>query len=642
MAANAQEFEFKSEARQLLDLMIHSVYSNKEVFLRELISNSSDALDRRRVEAITDKSLLEEGHELEIRIEADKDARLLHISDSGIGMSRDEVIDNLGTIARSGTKEFMQNLSQSEGDQTAELIGQFGVGFYSAFMVAEDVTVVTRRHGDENATRWSSKGDGRYSIEDAEREDVGTTVSLMLREADPENALPDFADNFVLRSTVKKHSDFVTHPIKLRTEETKSQEDDSADAEVTITWPTVNSMKAIWTRPNSEVSDEDYNEFYKHISHDWAAPLDRVSFKAEGTFEYQALLFVPENPPMDMYWRDAKYGLQLYVNRVLIQERCEELVPSYLRFLKGVVDSPDLSLNVSREMLQQDRRLTQIRKRIVKKVLDSLSFLQKDDSEKYTKFWNAFGKVLKEGIVQEQDQKDLLQGLLMFPSSADDTKLTGLDSYIERMKEDQDTIYFITGESRQAVEKSPHLESIVAKGYEVLFLIDPVDELVGENIKEYKEKKLQSVSKGEVELGSEDERKEAEDKRKEAEEKHKSLLEAIQSVLDAELKEVRMSSRLTSSAACLVGSEDDISPQLERLLEQAGQKPPKQKRILELNPEHDLLSRMNSLHIADDKEKLSNYAQIVYGQALLAEGSSLPDPVRFNQLVTDVLTESRQ
>jgi molecular chaperone HtpG len=635
MTANPQKFEFKSEARQLLDLMIHSVYSNKEVFLRELISNSSDALDRRRVEAITDKSLLAEGLDLEIRIEADKDARILHISDSGIGMTREEVIENLGTIARSGTKEFVQSLDKKESDQTAELIGQFGVGFYSAFMVAEEVTVVTRRPKEETATRWTSTGDGSYTVEDAEREDIGTTVSLLLREADPDNALPDFADNSVVRSTIKKHSDFVTHPIKLRTEETKEEE--GKDTEITVSWPTVNSMKAIWTRPSSEVSDDDYNEFYRHISHDWAEPLDRVSFKAEGTFEYQALLFTPQNPPMDMYWRDAKYGLQLYVNRVLIQERCEELVPSYLRFLKGVVDSPDLSLNVSREMLQQDRRLTQIRKRIVKKVLDSLKYVQKEDAEKYANFWKAFGKVIKEGIVQEQDQKETLRELLMFPSSADDEKLTSLDGYIERMKEDQDTIYYVTGESRKAVEKSPHLEILADRGYEVLFLIDPVDELVGENITEYKEKKLQSVSKGDVNLGSEAEQKEAEVKRKEAEKTHESLLKTIQEILTEDLKEVRMSSRLTSSAACLVGNENDISPQLERLLEQAGQKPPKQKRILEINPKHGLLDRMNSLHIADEKEKLSAYAQIVYGQALLAEGSALPDPVRFNQLVTDVL-----
>lgn len=647
MAENAQTFEFKSEARQLLDLMIHSVYSNKEVFLRELISNASDALDRRRVEAITDKSLLPEGHELEIKIEVDKEARLLHFTDSGIGMSRQEVIDNLGTIARSGTKEFLQNLKDSKSTETAELIGQFGVGFYSAFMVADEVTVVTRRAGEDTATRWASTGDGHYSIEDAEREDAGTTISLLLKDADPDNALPDFADNFVLRGTIKKHSDFVNHPIKLRTEETKggkSEDEDKEDTpvEITVTWPTINSMKAIWTRPSSEVKDEEFNEFYKHISHDWNAPLDRVSFKAEGTFEYQALLYVPENPPMDMMWRDAKYGLQLYVNRVLIEESCEQLLPSYLRFLKGVVDSPDLSLNVSREMLQQDRRLTQIRKRIVKKVLDSLAYMMKNDEEKYTKFWKAFGQLIKEGLVQEQDQKDMLQGLLMFPSSADEEKQTSLDAYVERMKEDQDTIYYITGESRKAVEKSPHLESIKEKGYEVLFLVEPVDELVSENIREYKEKKLQSLSKGEVELGSEEERKEAEEKRKEAQEKHKSLLEAIQEVLTEDLKEVRMSSRLTSSAACLVGNEHDLSPQLERMLAQAGQTPPKQKRILELNPEHQLLDRMNSLHIADDKAKLSAYAQIVYGQALLAEGSKLPDPILFNQLITDVLTETAQ
>lgn len=633
---NAERYEFKSEARQLLELMIHSVYSNKEVFLRELISNSSDALDRRRVEAITNKALLEEGTELEIRVWADKDKRTLTIEDDGIGMDRDEIIANLGTIARSGTKEFMAKLAGDkggDGDQQA-LIGQFGVGFYSAFMVADEVSVVTRRAGTDVALKWVSKGDGHFTIEDGERDTAGTTVTLHLREADPDNGLVDFAENWVIKETIKKHSDFVRHKIKLKTIETKDEEE-------TVTWPTVNSMKAIWTRPASDVKDEEYTDFYKHVSRDWNDPLERISLKAEGTFEYHALLFVPTTPPFDLYWRDMKFGLQLYVNQVLIKDRCEDLLPGYLRFVKGVVDSPDLSLNVSREMLQQDRRVGQIRKRIIKKTLDALKAIQKDDAGKYSKFWDGFGRVIKEGILQDRENIEAIQPLLMFQSSHDADKLTTLDDYVERMKDEQDVIYFVTGESRAAVEKSPHLEALFERGYEVLYLVEPVDELVVENMRTYKEKDLKSVGKGEVELGSEEERKEAEEKRKEAEEIHKTLLESLQDYLQDEVKEVRLSSRLTTSAVCLVGSEQDMSPQLERLLEQAGQTAPKQKRILEINPKHPLLDKLNSLHIANDTVKLADYAKLLYGQALLAEGSPLPDPVAFNKLVATVMIEAK-
>jgi molecular chaperone HtpG len=640
--SNQEKYEFKSEARQLLDLMIHSVYSNKEVFLRELISNASDALDRLRLEAITDKSLHADGRPLEIRVEADPEARTLSLHDTGIGMGREELIEHLGTIARSGTKEFIARL---EADQAAErpadaaLIGQFGVGFYSAFMVADRVEVVTRKAGTDAAFRWVSTGDGTYTIESAEREQPGSTVTLHLRASDEEDGLADFTSEWTLREVIKKHSDFVTYPILLK--QTKKAADEDGESkegrEDVVSWRTVNSMKAIWTRPEKEVKDEEYDEFYKHLSRDWQGPLTRVAFKAEGTMEYAALLFVPQTPPVDLYWREGQFGLALYVNRVLIMERCEPLLPSYLRFVKGVVDSPDLSLNVSREMLQQDRRLTQIRKRVVKKVLDTLGELQKDAPEKYAGFWESFGRVLKEGVLQDREAGDAIKPLLMFASSHSEEGLTTLDAYIERMKEGQEAIYFITGESRAAVEKSPHLEALRAKGYEVLYLVEPVDELVAESLREYRDKPLQSVGKGTVELGTEEERKQAEEKREEAEKRHKSLLEAIQTALDAHVKEVRLSTRLTTSPACLVGEVHDMSPQMERLLEQAGQKAPKQKRILELNPDHALLSKMNTLHIADEKEKLVRYAELVYGQALLAEGSPLPDPVAFNALLTEVM-----
>jgi molecular chaperone HtpG len=632
----AETHVFKSEARELLDLMIHSLYSHKEIFLRELISNASDALDKLRYETLTDdalKSALATGKEGAIRLEVEKDARTLTLHDNGIGMTRAEVIANLGTIARSGTREFTARLkeakeSRPEGaDQATEsLIGQFGVGFYSAFMAADRVVVVTQRAGEGSATRWESTGDGTFTVADAEREGHGTTVTLHLRAADPENGLSDFTQDYEIRRVVKKYSDFVTWPI-------------------TLGENTLNSQKAIWTRTQSEVTAEEYAEFYKHVAHDWEAPYETLTLKAEGTFEYQALLFIPSRPPFDLYYREQKFGLQLYVNRVLIMERCEELLPDYLRFVKGVVDSPDLSLNVSREILQNDRRVAQIKKRVVKKVLDSLDKIKTDDRERYRKFWDAFGKVLKEGLASDHDNAEKLKDLLLFQSSADATALTSLKEYVERISAEsgQDTIYFATGESRAVLEKSPHLEAFRAKGYEVLYLTDPVDELLTDQLAEYDGKKLQSVGKGEVELGTETEKLAAEEARKEKQKANASLLERIQSVLDADVKEVRVSSRLTTSAACLVGDEDDMSPRLERLLKatQGAADMPRQKRILEVNADHAILQKMKSRFEASAEDAtLADYAHLLYGQALLAEGSPLPDPAGFAGMVADLMVRA--
>jgi molecular chaperone HtpG len=628
---------FKSEARELLDLMIHSLYSHKEIFLRELISNASDALDKLRYETLTDEALkgaLATGNEGEIRLEVDKDARTLTLHDSGIGMTRAEVIQNLGTIARSGTREFAQRLKEAregapDGNETAALIGQFGVGFYSAFMAADRVDVVTRRAGtgpDTPATRWSSTGDGTYTVADAERESHGTSVTLHLRAADAENGLPDFTQDYEIRRVVKKYSDFVTWPIRL------------GDS-------TLNSQKAIWTRSQSDVTPEEYAEFYKHVAHDWEAPFETMTLKAEGTFEYQALLFVPSRPPFDLYYREQKFGLQLYVNRVLIMERCEELLPDYLRFVKGVVDSPDLSLNVSREILQNDRRVGQIRKRVVKKVLDTLEKVRTEDRSRYAKFWDTFGKVLKEGLAMDPDNADKLKDLLWFQSSADATAPTSLKEYVSRIKEEsgQDAIYYATGESRAVLEKSPHLEAFLAKGYEVLYLTDPVDELLVDHLTEYDGKKLQSVGKGEVELGTETEKLAAEEARKAKQAENATLLTRLQSVLEADVKEVRVSSRLTTSAACLVGDEDDMSPRLERLLKatQGVSELPRQKRILEVNADHPILARMRARFEADANDPvLTDFARLLHGQALLAEGSPLPDPSGFAHLVTELMVRA--
>lgn len=652
MSAQPEVFQFKSEARQLLDLMIHSLYSNKEIFLRELISNASDALDKLRFEALT-RPELRDDEPLAIRIWAEKgDAgRRLHIEDNGIGMSRDEVIENLGTIARSGTKEFAARMAEAraaeaKGDDSPEvesLIGQFGVGFYSSFMAADKVTVVTRKAGDEGATRWVSTGDGTFSVDDAQRDSAGTTITLELRDADDDNGLPDFTAEWVLKQTVKKYSDFVQYPIQLRTERTETPTDDEgeeiegAEPVTTVEWQTVNSMKAIWARNKSDVSDEEYAEFYKHVAHDWEAPFETIAFKAEGMFAYQALVFVPNRAPFDLFYRDQKYGLQLYVNRVLIKDKADELLPDWLRFLKGVVDSPDLSLNVSREILQNDRRVNSIRKKIVRKTCEALEAIQKDDRDRYVGFWDKFGRVLKEGVT-DYESKDRVLPLLMFASSADAEKQTTLAEYVARMPEEQDAIYYITGESRAACERSPHIEAFLDKGYEVLFLTDPIDEIMMGHLTDFEEKKLQSVGKGAVELGTDEEKKLAEEARKEKEAAHASLLELIGKALDEHVKEVRLSSRLKSSPVCLVGDEFDMTPGLQRLLEQSGQATKKQKRILELNPDHPVLAKMQALFEADAADPvLADYAHLLHGQALIAEGSPLPDPAAFARRVAELM-----
>jgi len=667
-ALSIETFQFKSEARQLLDLMIHSLYSHKEIFLRELISNASDALDKLRFEALTRPELLPEGHRLAIRVQADKEARTLTLSDSGIGMSRQEAIDNLGTIARSGTKEFAARMTEarktSEESGTEALIGQFGVGFYASFMAASDVTVITRKAGEDTATLWHSTGDGTFGVADAHRDAPGTTIKLKLREADKENGLDDFTQEWVLRRIIKKYSDFVQYPIEL--EATKvdygDPDDDDESAEppepkTTTEWQVVNSMKAIWARNPSEVTPEEYAEFYKHISHDWEPPFETMTLKAEGGFEYRALLFVPDRAPFDLFYRDQKYGLQLYVNRVLIMENCQDLVPDWLRFIKGVVDSPDLSLNVSREILQQDRHVKAIRSRLVKKVLDTLAKIQREDEPvegaeegtpapekrgRYLKLWNTFGRVLKEGTT-DSEFKDKLKPLLMFHSSHHATEPTSLESYVARMKPGQEAIYYLTGDSRAAVEKSPHLEAFQAKGYEVLYLVDPVDEVLVGHITSFKDHKLQSVGKGDVKLGTEEERQAEEKAREEKTQAHKDLLGTLQAKLDEHIKEVRLSSRLTTSAVCLVGDEQDLSPGLERLIAQAQAETerPKQKRILELNPDHPLLGRLQAIFEENREDtRLESYANLLHGQALIAEGSPLPDPVGFSKLVAELMVRA--
>jgi molecular chaperone HtpG len=649
--ATVETLQFQAETKQLLDLMIHSLYSNKEIFLRELISNSSDALDRLRFEALTKPELLAGDETLEIRLAADRNARTLTVHDNGIGMSRDEVITNIGTIAKSGTRELAERLKAGESKQTiAEMIGQFGVGFYSSFMAADRVELVTRRAGENTVTRWESNGDGTYTIE--ELEDAGsfgrgTSITLHLKPEDKENGVDDFSDRWVVSRIVRRYSDFVSYPIKLTAEKDPEIEDLAKEKEtgekpvMPLEEKVLNSMKPIWTRPAAEVTQDEYKEFYKHISHDWTEPLKVIQYKAEGRIEYQALLFIPAAAPYDLYYVASKPGLQLYVKRIQIMEKCEDLLPQYLRFVRGVVDSPDLQLNVSREMLQQDRFIALIRKGLTRKVLDVLDEMKEKEFDTYLKFWAEFGRAIKEGVSSDYENKERLLELLIFESSNDPEKLTTLKDYVARMKEGQNEIYYLPGESRSQVENSPHLESIKEKGYEVLYLVDTVDELLTQSLHEYGGKRLKSVGKGTVSLGNEDEKKAAEEELKAQEEQMKPLLEHLQKKLDTWVKQVRLTNRLTASPVCLVGAEHDYSPQLEKLLQKGKGGGPKQRRIMELNPKHDILARLNERYEKDhDDPMLDEYAQLLFGYGLISEGGELPDPVRFNRAVADLMTRN--
>jgi molecular chaperone HtpG len=647
MSTATETFTFETQAKQILELMTHSVYSNREIFLRELISNASDALDKRRFEAIENKDLLPENEELSIWVEADKDTRTLTLRDNGIGMSREEVITNIGTIARSGTKEFLSALKDNkDAIGSPDLIGQFGVGFYSIFMVADHAELITRRAGEETATKWVSTGDGTYSIEASEKAAVGTTISMKLKETDEEDGQKDFATEYVIREIVKRYSDFVSYPIKMDVEREEQERDEEGqvveggESKTVVSEETLNSMKALWMRDKSEVEDSEYNEFYRHISHDWNEPVSTITLKAEGTYEYRALLFLPSKAPMNLFHQDFKTGVKLYVRRVFIMDECSELLPEYLRFVKGVVDAEDLNLNISREILQQDRQVKTIRKRLVKKVLDSLKDLKKNDAETYEKFWNEFGQVLKEGLYSDMDNRETLLGL-MLASTTDDASMTSLADYSDRMKEGQDSIYYLTGKNLASIENSPHLESFKDKGYEVLFFTDPVDEVWLERAPAYEDLNFASISKGEVDLGTEEEKEKAREDLKKSEENFKSLLEKLQALLDNEVKEVRLTNRMTSSPACLVVDQDDMSPQMAQLMSAMGQGVPTSKRILEVNPNHPILEKLRG-KVDENAEDpaIGEYAQLLHGQALLAEGGTLNDPTAFTKLVSNLMVRA--
>ncbi|MEU1085643.1 molecular chaperone HtpG [Streptomyces sp. NPDC005576] len=636
MTSSVETLEFQAETRQLLRLVIHSIYSNKDIFLRELISNASDALDKLRLESLTDSGLAETGAtDLHISLEVDKDARTLTVRDNGIGMTRDDLVELIGTIAKSGTAGLLEKIKESKDPASAEsLIGQFGVGFYSAFMVADRVTLRTRRAGTASGTQWESDGEGTYGIQAVEGLPVGTSVTLHLKPADSEDGLADYLSDSKIRQIVKQYSDFIRWPIRMATERT------DAEGNTVREVSTLNSMKALWARPRSEVNEDEYNEFYQQISHDWLPPAETIHMRAEGTFEYEALLFIPSQAPFDLFSRETKRGVQLYVKRVFIMDDCEALMPNYLRFVKGVVDAHDLSLNVSREILQHDRQIRGVRRRLVKKVLGALKEMRSKDAERYTKVWSQFGRALKEGLVEDPDNAEALLELVSAASTHDPEKTTTLREYVERMKDGQDSIYYLTGESRPMVENSPHMEAFAAKGYEVLILTDPIDEVWVDQVPAFGGHRLQSIAKGQVDLDDPaDGQKENDAEKAQREQDFAPLLSWLTTTLSEQVKQVRLSSRLTTSAACIVGDAHDVTPTLEKMYRAMGQQIPPLKRILELNPAHPLVTALRTAHDANaENPALAETAELIYGSALLAEGGELPDPARFTRLLTDRLT----
>lgn len=636
--------QFQTEVQQLLDLVIHSLYSNRDIFLRELISNASDAIDKVRFESHSNEAILEGNSDWKIKIVPDKDAGTLTIRDNGIGMSMAEVEENIGTIARSGTKAFMQSLKDKATSDNPELIGQFGVGFYASFMVADRVTLYTRSAGSiETGCCWESTGDGSYTIEECRREQRGTEIILHLKDE-----FKEYLDEWKIRSIVKKYSDYIQYPIVMditRTETPKGANGEEIEGAGTIektVEETLNSMKAIWARPKNDVTEEEYNEFYKHVSHDFEAPFRTIHFSAEGVSEFKALLFLPARKPFDMFMSDRKKGLQLYVKRVFITDKCEELIPDYLRFVKGVVDSSDLPLNVSREILQEDVQIKRIQKGLVNKILSTLSEVKEKNFDEYVKFWAEFGQVIKEGVHFDFANKEKLQELVLFESTGTEAgAFSSLKDYVARMPESQKDIYFITGNSREALEQSPHLEAFRAKGYEVIFMSDPVDEWVVQSLTEYDGKPLKAVDRGDISLDSEDEKKEKEKKREEAQKEFSDLISFIKDHLQDKVKEVRFSNRLTESACCLVAEEYGMNANMERIMKALNQPVPDSKRVLELNPDHALLRAMGDLHKQDNKAPaLSDYADLLYDQALLTEGSPIKDPLRFTRMVSELMVKA--
>lgn len=618
-----EKYEFLSEAKQVLDLMVHSVYSNPDIFLRELISNASDAVDKLRLESLSDDSLSDMAKDGRITVTTDTDDRTVTVSDNGIGMSREELVSYLGTIARSGTKEFISALQNAAATGNADLIGQFGIGFYSSFIVAERVTVCTRRAGSEEAWRWDSCGDGTYTIEPSERESVGTDVILYLKEITADDN--DYLKSWVLRRIIRQYSDFVSVPIYLKDNSSEKKDDDENEP--------VNSMKALWTRKESEVTEEEYDEFYRYTTHDWEKPISRIVYKAEGTNEFHALLYIPSRPPMDLFYRDGSHGVKLYIRRVFIMDNCRELIPGYLRFIKGVVDSEDLSLNISREILQKDRQTTMIKNSITRKVLDALAKMKRDNPDDYRKFWEMFGVVIKEGIISDGRDKEQILKLCLFDSSRGGQ--TTIEEYRANMKDAQKQIYYLAGASAETMALSPKLEAFRKRDIEVLLLGDPVDEIWAGSGQSFDDCPFVSISAEDVEIPGD----ETEQERSEAKEIEETGFAArLKSALGDFVDDVKISSRLVDSPATLVQKGTPVSPQMRSLFRSMGQEMPENKRILELNPSHSLIKRVaHESESWDDDSRSSDWGRILMGLALISDGEPVENGKDFTETLSRLL-----
>ena len=647
-----EQHEFQAETRQLLDLMIHSIYTNREIFLRELISNASDAIDKLHFESLTNTDITGGDTSYEIFLVPDKESKTLSISDNGIGMNREELIENIGTIAKSGTKAFLETLKKAKesGEDVTDkdMIGQFGVGFYSAFMVADKVTILTKKAGEDKAYRWESAADGSYTIEEAEKDKRGTTITICLKKEFTEGGEEDFTDTYKIESLVKKYSDYVRYPIKMNitTEETPRDKDgkeiEGAEKVKKTELRTLNSMQPLWTKNKSDIKKEEYDEFFKHQFHEWEAPMEVFHTKAEGTIEYTALLEIPAHAPFNLYQQDYEPGVQLYSRHVFIMDKCKDLLPDYLRFMKGLVDSPDLSLNISRELLQQSRELKAIGRALEKNILKSLARKLKNSREDYEKFWNEYGKSLKIGVYNSMysggDTVDKLKDLLLFMSSKDG-KLTTLKEYVERMPESQKKIFYATAKDKETIENLPQMETLRDKGIEVLYLLDPVDEFAIETLRNYDEKPFHSISRGD--LGLDD--AESQEVKKETEEIGKengALMKDIKEVLGDKVADVKVSSRLKTSAVCLVADEAGPSLSMEQTFSEMKNPLFKAHRILEINPHHELFARLQELHKAGkETPEFKDYCDLLYTQALLIEGILPENPVDFANKVAKLMTK---
>jgi len=640
MEEKSKTFQFKTEVQQLLKLIVNSLYSNKDIFLRELISNASDAIDKLRFKAETEPDILGEDTEFKIIIKPDGIKQTIEIKDNGIGMTHDEVMENIGTIAKSGTAAFVEALEQAgqQDSLSSELIGQFGVGFYSAFIVAEKITLVTSAAGSDTATKWESYGDGSYTIEETTKTSRGTTITLDLKKAD--KGEEDFTDQWTIKNIIKKHSDFVSYPIVMDVEKQEPipENEQIIDKEgkpvgdttkTVVREETLNSMKAIWAKNKNDISKEEYEDFYRHIGHDWNPPLTHLHLKFEGATEYYALLYIPSKSPFDLLHPEKEHGIHLYSRRVFIMDNCKDLIPEYLRFVKGVVDAPDLNLNISREILQQDRLVRNIRRNLIKKLLD---LFDKMEAEQYDNFYKEFGHILKIGVYTDHENKTKIADLIRYQTTQSDGKLISLKKYIENMPSDQNEIYYITGENLTALINSPHLEKLKEKNIEVILMSDPIDEWVVQSLTEYDGKKLKSAEKGDLNLEDIDEKKK---------EEYSALFGFIKSQLEDKVKEVKPSSHLRGSISCLSGSSSDMSAYMKKILDATGQNQSESKRILELNMEHPVLSKIKDLFEKDrNNTMLKEYSTLLLDLAIIGEGGKIEDPSKFSKTIAGLMSEA--